>query len=53
MTGPEGPPILFHHTACNHDMHAEVVCSECRQPVQVREVRARKGPGHPDVTAGQ
>jgi DNA-binding HxlR family transcriptional regulator len=53
MTGDEGPPIVFHHRTCDHDMHAEVVCSECREPIEVREVRARKGPGHPDVTVGQ
>ena len=31
LTGPEGTPLVLHHTACEHDMHAVVVCSECDQ----------------------
>jgi DNA-binding HxlR family transcriptional regulator len=47
LTGPEGSPLQFHHTACGHDMHADVVCSECAAPIHVRDVRAKLGPGHP------
>ena len=32
LTGPEGTPLVLHHTACDHDMHAVVVCSECDNP---------------------
>jgi DNA-binding HxlR family transcriptional regulator len=46
-TGPEGTPLIFSHTRCDHDMHGEVVCSHCREIVGVREVRVRPGPGHP------
>jgi DNA-binding HxlR family transcriptional regulator len=42
---PEGSPLQLHHTGCGHDMHAEVVCSECAAPLRVREVRALPGPG--------
>jgi DNA-binding HxlR family transcriptional regulator len=45
LDGGEGPPVILHHTRCDHDMHAEVVCSECGEPIEVREVRARPGPG--------
>jgi len=45
LDGGEGPPVILHHTGCDHDMHAEVVCSECGEPIEVREVRARPGPG--------
>ena len=45
LTGPEGTPLVLHHTTCDHDMHAVVVCSECGEPINVREVRARAGPG--------
>ena len=45
LTGPEGTPLVLHHTACDHDMHAVVVCSECREPLDVRRVSARPGPG--------
>ncbi|MFD1538802.1 winged helix-turn-helix transcriptional regulator [Nonomuraea guangzhouensis] len=48
LTGPEGTPLILHHTACGHDMHAVVVCSECDQPIDVREVRAHPGPGFPE-----
>ena len=47
LIGPEGPPLQLHHQACDHDMHAVVVCSECAEPIDVRDVRARRGPGYP------
>ena len=47
LTGPEGTPLVLHHTTCEHDMHALVVCSECDNPLDVREVRAKPGPGAP------
>ena len=49
LTGPEGTPLVLHHTTCDHDMHAVVVCSECDEPIDVREMRAQQGPGHPAV----
>lgn len=50
LAGDEGPPLLLHHTACDHDTHAEVVCSHCGEPLELREIRARPGPGHPSRT---
>jgi DNA-binding HxlR family transcriptional regulator len=47
LVGDEGTPLLLHHTTCDHDMHAVVSCSECAEPLQVRDVRARPGPGFP------
>src|SRR4051812_34004798 len=47
LVGPEGTPLLLHHTACDRDMHAVVVCSECAEEIDVREVRALPGPGAP------
>ena len=47
LTGPEGTPLVLHHTACAHDMHALVVCSECAEPLDVREIQAKQGPGFP------
>lgn len=53
LAGDEGPPLTYHHTTCDHDMDAEVVCSHCGEPLRVREVRARPGPGWPaDETWG-
>lgn len=48
LTGPEGTPLVLHHTTCDHDMQAVVVCGECWQPLDVHDVRATAGPGHPD-----
>jgi len=45
LVGDEGTPLVLHHTACAHDMHAVVVCSECDEPIDVREMRAIRGPG--------
>ncbi len=47
LTGPEGTPLVLHHTTCDHDMHAVVVCSECEEPLDVHEIRAQAGPGSP------
>jgi DNA-binding HxlR family transcriptional regulator len=49
LVGTEGTPLILHHTACDHDMQAVVVCSECAEPIDVREIRARPGPGAPEV----
>jgi DNA-binding HxlR family transcriptional regulator len=46
LTGPEGTPLILHHTPCGNDMHAVVVCSQCDQPLDVRDVRAKPGPGY-------
>ncbi|HEY8526469.1 MAG TPA: helix-turn-helix domain-containing protein [Acidimicrobiales bacterium] len=42
-----GPPIRLHHRTCGHEMHAEVVCSHCGEPLELADVRARPGPGFP------
>jgi DNA-binding HxlR family transcriptional regulator len=47
LTGPEGTPLVLHHATCDHDMHAVVVCSECQSPLDIRQVHAKAGPGHP------
>ncbi|HET6949581.1 MAG TPA: helix-turn-helix domain-containing protein [Acidimicrobiales bacterium] len=45
LAGEAGPPIVLHHRLCDHDMEAQVVCSECGEPLALRDVRARRGPG--------
>jgi DNA-binding HxlR family transcriptional regulator len=47
LAGDDGPPVILRHTACEHDMQAEVVCSHCGEPLDVRQVRGRPGPGFP------
>ncbi len=51
LVGKEGSPLVLHHTSCDHDMHAVVTCSECAQPLDVRQVQARTGPGYPAARA--
>jgi DNA-binding HxlR family transcriptional regulator len=43
----KGAPALLRHRSCGNVMHAEVVCSECKQPLQARDVMAEPGPGYP------
>jgi DNA-binding HxlR family transcriptional regulator len=52
LAGDEGPPLLLHHTACDHDTHAEVVCSHCGEPLELHAIRARPGPGFPAGAPG-
>lgn len=44
LVGPEGTPLQLHHTTCDHDTSAVVVCSHCGEPLRVREVTATPGP---------
>lgn len=49
MSGKKGRPILHHHTTCNHQFDPVMVCSECQEALDPREVRTSLGPGarHP------
>ncbi|HEX6567622.1 MAG TPA: helix-turn-helix domain-containing protein [Acidimicrobiales bacterium] len=44
LAGDDGPPVILHHEVCDHDMHAEVVCSHCGEPLALRDVTAALGP---------
>jgi len=47
LDGGQGPPVVLHHAACERDTTATVVCSHCRQPLDVAQVGTRLGPGYP------
>jgi DNA-binding HxlR family transcriptional regulator len=47
LAGEEGPPVVLQHRSCGHDLEAEVVCSQCGEPVRLRDVTSRLGPGYP------
>jgi DNA-binding HxlR family transcriptional regulator len=47
LDGGEGPPVVFHHTSCDHDTTATVVCSHCGEPLSHRDVTAALGSGYP------
>ncbi len=52
---PGGPPLQLTHTSCGQAADAELVCSECGEPIGPLDVRALPGPGAVDtlVPAGQ
>lgn len=37
------PLLPLVHTACDHELTADIVCSHCREPVAARDVRANRG----------
>jgi DNA-binding HxlR family transcriptional regulator len=43
-----GAPVILHHTPCNHDVQASVVCTNCGQAIRSADVQFRVGPGHAD-----
>ena len=47
LAGEAGPPITLHHTTCDHDTHAEVVCAHCKEPLELANTTAALGPGYP------
>jgi DNA-binding HxlR family transcriptional regulator len=44
---PDGPPILYHHSACGATVRAALVCSGCGRHAEPGEVKATPGPGMP------
>lgn len=47
LAGEQGAPVVFHHERCGRQGHAEVVCSECGEPMTAGDTRPRLGPGYP------
>ena len=45
MAGKKGRPLLHQHLKCNHEFDPVMVCSECHEPLEPREVRTSPGPG--------
>src|ERR1700704_4720329 len=40
-----GPPIVLRHKGCGGVLGERRICSDCAQPLSVRDVRAEPGPG--------
>lgn len=49
MSGKKGRPLLHHHVRCNHQFDPLMVCSECAEVLDPREVRTAAGPGARDA----
>ncbi|AYN42772.1 transcriptional regulator [Streptomyces dangxiongensis] len=47
LADDSGAPVVMRHTACDHDTHAQVVCSACGEPLRHEDVDVRTGPGYP------
>lgn len=50
-----GPPIIRRHKKCGHDFQAYVACSECGEPLELKDIEARIRPhieGYPEVERG-
>jgi DNA-binding HxlR family transcriptional regulator len=45
MAGRKGRPLLHQHLACGKTFDPVMVCSECSEPINPREVRVQRGPG--------
>lgn len=43
----KGVPVNLRHRTCGKVSHAEVVCSECGEPIHVRDMTPEIGPGFP------
>lgn len=41
-----GKPIEFTHKSCGKKISPKVVCSECEEPIRVKDVRVAAGPGY-------
>ncbi|GAP47904.1 hypothetical protein [Streptomyces azureus] len=39
--------MVLHHTPCDHDTEARVVCSSCGEQLRHQDMTARTGPGYP------
>jgi DNA-binding HxlR family transcriptional regulator len=50
--GEAGPPVLRRHQACGEVGRAELVCSECGEPLRASDIDFEPGPGYvPDVVS--
>ena len=49
MAGKKGRPLLHEHVTCHHQFDPVMVCSECQEVLDPRDVRLSAGPGarHP------
>jgi len=41
----EEPPVMLRHTNCGEITHGELVCAQCREPLQHEDIRAELADG--------
>lgn len=42
---PDGPPILFEHTACGREIQQQICCAACDEEIRNTDIGGRPGPG--------
>lgn len=47
LAGEKGPPVIYRHTVCGHDVDPTMVCGHCAEPLRMDELIAEPGPGAP------
>jgi DNA-binding HxlR family transcriptional regulator len=47
LDGGKGEPVTLRHLTCGQVSRAEIVCSECGEPLSARDVVTELGPGYP------
>jgi len=45
LAGETGAPLLLTHVTCGLEFEPLIVCSECRQPIEMRDMQYEPGPG--------
>ena len=50
---PDGPPVLYTHSACGGRVEQRLVCDQCGTIDDAHEVQARPGPGMPPGLAAR
>jgi hypothetical protein len=51
MVDERGRPLLHQHKNCGKLFDPVMVCSECGEPLQAKEVHVHSGPGAPTSAA--
>ena len=42
---PNGPPIIYEHTACGNEIHQQIRCAACEEEIRNSDIGVRPGPG--------
>ena len=42
---PNGPPIIYEHTACGSEIHEQIRCAACEEELRNTDIGVRPEPG--------
>ena len=46
LSDENGPPLLLHHTPCNHTLEPVMCCAHCKEKIDVKDVTYEKKSGN-------